>query len=276
MLPIRAPGSKGSNPTTLGRMTVRRTAAAALLAGLIGLVGGGTALAAISPLPSWTDADYQLGGARSLPSRVGIVVRDRHDPPAPGRYGVCYLNAFQTQPDESGFWRRHWTLVLKKDGHPVLDEAWGEWLLDTRTEHQRAVIAGLVGRWISGCAKSGFDAVEFDNLDSFSRSHGLLKAYQNKALARLLVIKAHQAGLAAGQKNWAEWDGRVVGYDFAIAEECGRWHECDSYVDHYGPRVVAVEYRDVDLAAACAGWADKIAIVRRDLNLSPTGVRRWC
>jgi len=247
-----------------------------MILALLGLLTGSPAVAEIRPLPAGTDADYQLGGARSLPSRVGIVVRDRHEVPALERYNVCYVNGFQTQPGESGFWRQHWTLVLKRDGRPVVDEAWGEWLLDTRTEHKRAVIADLVGRWVTGCARSGFDAVEFDNLDSFSRSHGLLTAAGNKALARLLVIKAHKADLAAGQKNWAEWNGRVVGYDFAIAEECGRWRECGSYVEHYGSRVLDVEYRDVDLDAACAGWADKIAIVRRDLDLSPTGVRRWC
>jgi len=253
----------------------RRTALGLLLIAL-GVLLGSPALGAVSPLPTGTDVDYQLGGARTVPARVGIVVRDRHDRPAPRRYNVCYVNGFQTQPDESSFWRRHWTLVLKKDGRPVVDEAWGEWLLDTRTQHRRALIGDLVGRWITGCAHAGFDAVEFDNLDSFSRSHGLLTAGMNKALARLLVSKAHQAGLAAGQKNWAEWNGRVVGYDFAIAEECGRWHECGSYVDHFGSRVLDVEYRDADLAAACERWAGRISIVRRDLNLSPTGVRRWC
>ncbi|RNL80005.1 hypothetical protein EFL95_13885 [Nocardioides marmorisolisilvae] len=249
---------------------------AALTVLLVALNAPPSSGAAITPLPTGTQADYQLGGARSVPTSVGIVVRDRRDRPAPRRYNVCYLNGFQTQPDESAFWKKHWGLVLKKDGRPVLDEAWGEWLLDTSTQAKRAAIAEIVGQWISGCARWGFDGVEFDNLDSFSRSHHLLTGADNKAMARALVVRAHRAGLAAGQKNWSEWDGRSVGYDFAIAEECGRWHECGSYVAHYGSRVIDVEYRDADLRTACAGWAGKIAIVRRDLDLSPTGVRRWC
>ncbi|MFL6174955.1 MAG: endo alpha-1,4 polygalactosaminidase [Marmoricola sp.] len=258
---------------TLRALLVLGAALTVLLVALTASPSSGTAVA---PLPTGTRADYQLGGARTVPTSVGIVVRDRHDRPAPRRYNVCYLNGFQTQPDESAFWHRHWSLVLKKDGKPVLDEAWGEWLLDTRTSSARASVASIVGRWINGCARAGFDAVELDNLDSFSRSHGLLTGAGNKALAKLLVARAHQAGLAAGQKNFSEWDGRSVGYDFAIAEECGRWHECGSYVDHFGSRVIDVEYRDADLRTACAGWAGRIAIVRRDLNLVPTGVRRWC
>jgi len=253
---------------------MRRTAPGVLLVALLALLAA-PASGAVTPLPTGTDADYQLGGARPVPDRVGIVVRDRHDRPAAGRYNVCYLNGFQTQPGESAFWRQHWTLVLKKDGRPVSDVAWGEWLLDTRTAHKRAVIAQLVGRWVTGCARSGFDAVEFDNLDSYSRSHGLLKSDMNKALARLLVLRAHQAGLAAGQKNWAEWDGRVVGYDFAIAEECGRWHECAGYVATYGDHVLDVEYRDTDFDWTCSHFPE-LSIVRRDVHVSPGGPAQWC
>ena len=57
------------------------------------------------PLPVGTDVDYQLGGVRPVPANVGIVVRDRKAPPIPGRYNVCYVNGFQTQADERGFWK---------------------------------------------------------------------------------------------------------------------------------------------------------------------------
>ena len=36
-------------------------------------------------------------------------------------------------------------------------------------------LAGIVGRWIAGCADDGFDAVELDNLDSFTRSRQLIE-----------------------------------------------------------------------------------------------------
>jgi hypothetical protein len=250
-----------------------------LLAVITALVLAGmpaSATAAVRPLPIGPDLDYQLGGAASVPANVGIVVRDRGDEPAAGRYNVCYVNAFQTQSDERRLWRSHWKLVLKRDGRPVVDSAWDEWLLDTRTRAKRTRIARIVGRWIDGCEAAGFDAVELDNLDSWSRSHRLIRPRDNKALARRLVVRAHRAGLAVAQKNWAEWDGRAVGFDFAIAEECGRWHECGAYVRHYGRRVLVVEYRAVDFDATCARWGSMLAVVLRDRELRPNGVHRWC
>ena len=226
--------------------------------------------------PLGTDVDYQLGGAAQAPAHVGIVVRDRSAHPQPGRYNVCYVNGFQTQPDEKSFWRRHWDLVLKDAGGPVVDEVWGEWLLDVRTPERRLALSRIIGRWVAGCAADGFDAVELDNLDSWSRSHGLIAPAQSKAFARLLVRRAHRVGLAAAQKNWAGWDGRTVGYDFAIAEECGRWHECGAYAQHYGRRVLAAEYRRSDFDRTCAGYGGRWAVVLRDLALTPGGVNRWC
>ncbi len=230
----------------------------------------------VTPPPAGGDVDYQLGGAVAPAARVDIVVRDRSARPAAGRYNVCYVNAFQTQPDEASFWRRHWSLVLKRGGAPVVDAAWGEWLLDLRTSTKRTAISRIVGAWIDGCARSGYDAVEFDNLDSWSRSHGLVTRTQAKALARALVRRAHARGLAAGQKNWAELDGTTLGFDFAVAEECGRYDECGDYVASYGRRVLVIEYRRADFDRACARWGARLGIVLRDRAVSPRGVRAWC
>ncbi len=242
----------------------------------LSLAAGPTAVPAPAPLPGGVDADYQLGGPSTPAPNVGVVVRDRRVAPAAGRYNVCYVNGFQTQPDERRFWRQRWALVLKRDGRPVVDEAWGEWLLDIRTPRKRERLARIVGRWIDGCARDGYDAVEFDNLDSFSRSHGLVKARHAKRFARLLVRRAHAAGLAAGQKNWAQLDGRRLGFDFAVSEECGRYGECGDYVAHYGVRVLVVEYRRRDFERACAAYGDRLGIVLRDRALRPGGRRAWC
>jgi len=222
-----------------------------------------------------TDVDYQLGGVWNAPEHVGIVVRDRKAEPLDDRYNVCYVNGFQTQPDEKRFWRDRWRLVLKKDGRPVVDSAWGEWLLDIRTADKRRALAAIVGRWTEQCADDGFDAVEYDNLDSFSRSHRLITRGNAKAFARLIARRAHDAGLPAGQKNWAEWDGSAV-FDFAVAEECGRWRECGSYRASYGKQVLAVEYRESDFAVTCNRYGDRWPVVLRNLNLTPGGVHEWC
>jgi hypothetical protein len=263
---------------------VRRTRVAAVpplvLAVLSCLLGGllvpAYSGASITLPPGDTDWDYQLGGARSVPDHVGIVERDRHAKPVPDTYNVCYVNGFQTQVEQKRFWRQHhWSLVLKDHGKPVVDSVWGEWLLDTRTSAKRHSLARIIGRWTVRCAKDGFDAVEFDNLDSWSRSHHLLSRGDNKKYAALLVKRAHAAGLAAAQKNWAEWDGTSVGFDFAVAEQCAQYHECGSYLEHY-LRVLAVEYHPTAFRRACAHWSTKLAIVRRDVDLTRDGVRRWC
>ena len=227
-------------------------------------------------LPSGTDVDYQLGGAADVPAHVGIVVRDRTDPPLAGKYDVCYVNGFQTQPDERAFWRRHPGLLLRDGGRPVVDEAWGEWLLDIGTPGKRRALARIVGRWTDGCADDGFEAVEYDNLDSFTRSHHLLTRADAVAFARLLVARAHRDGLAAGQKNLAGFDGTAIGYDFAVAEECGRYRECGSYTRAYGDQVLAIEYRPRDFRWTCRHYGDDLPVVLRDRDLTPKGVHEWC
>ncbi len=239
-------------------------------------LGLGMGLLAPAGPPPGTDLDYQLGGSSRPADRVGIVVRDRKAEPADGLWNVCYVNGFQTQPDELPFWRKRRALLLEHRGEFVVDEAWGERILDIRTADKRLRLARIVGRWARRCARDGFDAVEFDNLDSFMRSEGLVRRAHAKKYARLLTRAAHRAGLAAGQKNWAGFDGRRVGFDFAIAEECGRYDECDRYVTAYGSAVLVVEYRRKDFRKACASHGDRLPIVLRDRDLTPRGRRAWC
>lgn len=240
-------------------------------------VAGPSPSYAVEELPVGTGVDYQLGGNRSVPAGVGIVVRDREARPA-GRYDVCYVNGFQTQPNERGFWTGERRRLLLQDarGRLVEDEAWGEWLFDLRTPAKRAALARIVGRWTAGCARAGYEAVEYDNLDSFLRSDRLMGKRHALAFARLLTARAHRAGLAVGQKNLAGLDGTKVGFDFAVAEECGRYDECGAYARVYGRRVLAIEYRPQDFAKTCRAWGDRLAVVLRDLALSPRGRREYC
>lgn len=252
-------------------------AAPVLVVGMMaGAVAPASAGRAITLPPTGTRWDYQLGGARPVPADVGIVERDRLAKPLAGKYDICYVNGYQTQAEQKRFWHRHWSLVLKDNGRPVTDSVWGEWLLDTRTAAKRKALTRIIGGWTDRCAKDGFQAVEYDNLDSFSRSHHLITRSDNKKYAALLVKRAHADGLAAAQKNWAEWDGTAVGFDFAVAEQCGQYHECASYVASYGDHVLAVEYHDRAFRWTCGHFGDQISVVRRDVDLTTHGVRRWC
>src|SRR4051812_13878225 len=76
--------------------------------------------------PAGARADYQLGGAYAPPAGVRVVTRDRAARPVPGDYSICYVNAFQTQDDERGWWRAHHPSLLLRDarGHEVTDPGW--------------------------------------------------------------------------------------------------------------------------------------------------------
>lgn len=266
-------------------MTRRRAAFAPVRAAVaLALVASaGVALAACAsepaqpqPPPSAVPVDYQLGGAYPPDPRVGIVARDRSAVPADGVYSICYLNAFQTQPGERDEWPDD--LVLRQDGADVMDPDWpDEALLDTRSDDGRRAIAERVGEWIDGCAAAGYDAVEFDNLDTYTRSDDLLRADDNLALATLLVERAHRAGLAAGQKNAAEDAERLradAGFDFAVVEECAYYDECAAYTDVYGDAVVAIEYTDAidrPFDDLCADPAMPASLVLRDRDLTTPG-----
>lgn len=273
-------------------MLPRRLALIAVLATLVLPLPAATAAprSRVRLPPAAGVFDYQLGGAYPPAAAVRIVDRDRHDSPARGRYSICYVNAFQTQPEERRWWlRRHPGLLLRVRGRLVPDPGWpGEYLLDTGTAAKRAALARIVGGWIAGCARKGFQAVEPDNLDSWTRAgvHRALTGADNLAYARLLVRRAHALGLAVAQKNAVEVSSvghRSVGFDFAIAEECSVYGECAGYTRVYGRHVLEVEYTDTPLAAftrACARRGGRISIIRRDRDVVPRGAAgyyyRYC
>ena len=147
---------------------------AAALAGILPLTGCGTAATgddappsdnnpesapAASPAtaasgdvtlpPAGAGFDYQLGGAYPPPAGATIVVRDRTAPPAAGTYGICYLNAFQTQPGEASTWPSD-LLLTDASGQPIVDPGWpDETIVDSRQSDR---VAAVVTPWIQGCA----------------------------------------------------------------------------------------------------------------------------
>lgn len=247
-----------------------RCLAGALLLALIPLAAGA---GEITLPPVGATPDYQLGGAYAPPPGVGAVGRDRSDLPAPGIYSICYVNGFQTQPGEAGLWPAE--LLLQDGQGPIVDPDWpDELILDTSTPAKRAAIFTIVQPWIEGCAASGFQAIEFDNLDSWTRFPAWLAFADNLAMASLYVAEAHRLGLAAAQKNAVEKSASfrdVAGFDFAISEECAVWDECDGYVEAYGDHVIDIEYPD-DLPApfqeVCLQHPEIRSMVLRDMDLT--------
>ncbi|MFE4589517.1 endo alpha-1,4 polygalactosaminidase [Streptomyces laurentii] len=250
-------------------------AAAPLLAACGGAAGPRDTAASPSvssasvPPPAHAGLDYQLGGAYTPPKGVGVVVRDHTASPAPGAYNVCYVNAFQAQPGAEDEWDPD-LLLRDGGGEVVVDKDWDEAVLDIGTAGKRERVARRVNAWIDSCADKGFDAVEPDNYDTYTRvPDGLLSAADAQAFASLLAAHAHARGLAIGQKNTAELakDRARVGFDFAVVEECGQYEECGTYTRAFGDRVLVIEYTAQGMRRACDGWGDELAVVRRDLDL---------
>ncbi|QCR44746.1 hypothetical protein C1N91_15590 [Curtobacterium sp. SGAir0471] len=257
------------------------TTAVALVA-VLGSAGCAEATAPVGSsyrsLPTEGLPDYQLGGGYTPPAGVTIVERDSTDRPAAGTYSICYVNGFQTQPGTLDDWERRAPSALLRDdeGQPVTDPGWpDEVLLDTRTAAERAAITKELSRSIARCADRGFAAVEFDNLDSWTRSGKRLTRSGNLALAEALVRLGHEHGLAVGQKNTPQLGkaGREsTGFDFVVAEECVQYEECSAYTDAYGERVIDIEYTDTldrSWASVCRLRDRPAMTILRDRDLLP-------
>src|SRR5882757_7480844 len=182
--------------------------------------------------------DYQIGGAYPPATAARIIDRDRGDAPVRGRYNICYVNAFQTQPEENGWWvKHHRDLLLRRNGKYVEDPGWpGERILDTSTNAKRTAIAVIDRSWFHGCADQGFQAIE--------------------------------------QENTTELTGQKIGFDFAIAEECAVYAECGDYISAYGERVYEIEYTDNPTSyfrKACTDHGARISILLRDRDVVARG-----
>ena len=227
------------------------------------------------PPPANGRFDYQLGGGYAPADDVEVLSRDRTEAPDPDRYNICYVNGFQTQPDEAGLWLDdHPDLLLRDaDGSPLVDPEYpDEYILDTTSASSRGELAEIVGDWIDGCAADGFQAIEIDNLDTFSRFADELDEDAAVTYVRALADRAHAAGLAIGQKNSAELLERraETQLDFAVVEQCNEFDECEQFTDVYEAHVYVIEYDRRAFDAGCARHP-QLSILFSDVELSPPG-----
>ena len=230
--------------------------------------------AGFAVFPAGAIPDYQLGDPYDPPPGVSVVTRDSTQPVAPGVYSICYINGFQTQPGVT--WPND--LLIHKGNRLLVDPNWpDEHIIDISTSATRAAAASRQFASIDACAAAGYAAVEFDNLDSYTRSADQLSLDDAVAFATLLVQRAHKAGLAAGQKNTSELGKRGrdrIGFDFVVAEECDQFSECSSYTDVYGARVIDIEYTDAlrrPFAEVCSDAATPRSTILRDRELTSPG-----
>lgn len=285
-------------------------------------VTGTTAAATGITLPTANaQFDYQIGGIYTPVAAVGVVSRDRLVAPAAGKYNICYVNLMQTQPDESGqsptnppygttqWWKNnHFSALLPDESTTdptdvVIDVEWDEVVFDLRTPAKRAALFEIQKPWLDGCKADGYDAIEPDNLDTYTRSTDaagtqMMTFSHNAEYLKLIIPYAHSIGLAVAQKNVnSEFAGLAPltgmnfvtsvspaqGFDFAIAEECQAYKECDEYTAVYGNMLFEIEYTDNNpnqtrsgvtkkaYAWACQDRGATQSIILRDRNVTPSG-----
>lgn len=192
----------------------------------------------------------------------------------------------------------------------IVDANWDEVVFDLRTAAKRTALFDIQKPWLQKCANDGFKAVEPDNLDTYTRStdksgQQMMLFEHNAAFLKLVIPYVHSLGLAIAQKNvnteFVDWkaatgkDGRnfvdsvtpAQGFDFAIAEGCESFNECDEYTAVYGNLVYEIEYTDDNANRtvgattktvfqwACYSRGASISVILRDRGVSPAGTNTY-
>lgn len=170
------------------------------------------------------------------------VVSDLH---AAGSMVVCYISAGSWErwrPDAGRFPER---VLGRSNGWP------GERWLDVR---RLSVLRQIMERRLDMCARKGFDAVEFDNVDGYSNNTGIpITGADQLRYNVFLANAAHRRGLSALLKNDLGQIRALLPYfDAALNEQCHQYDECgrlDAFVQA-GKAVFGVEYK-LDAAGFC-------------------------
>ena len=92
--------------------------------------------------------------------------------------------------------------------------------------------------------------------------------------ARALATIAHARHLAVGQKNTPQLGAEraaMVGFDFAVSEECARYAECDAYRNVYGDHVLDIEYDRPSFDITCREVGLVASVVLRDRQVFRPG-----
>lgn len=180
---------------------------------------------------------------------------------------ICYISV--------GSWE-DWRPDADQFPVELLGKRYQGWLGERWLDIRRLdLLAPLLRDRLDQCQKSGFDAVEPDNMDIASNTSGFpISNADQLTFAQWLAQEAHVRGLAIGQKNAPEMTTDLVDiFDFAISEDCFAQGWCEDFAPYIdaGKAVFAAEYTDtdVDFIAACR-WSAKsdfsFILKNRDLD----------
>ncbi|MFM7147483.1 MAG: endo alpha-1,4 polygalactosaminidase [Actinomycetales bacterium] len=189
-------------------------------------------------LPRWATV-VEIDGADSSQERVRALQQS-------GRRVVCYLSAGSIESFRDDVSELPDVIV----GEPLANWPDERWLDVRRTD----VLVPWITKRVQGCARKGFDGVEFDNMDAYENQTGFAITQEDQLhYANLLATIAHAHGLAAGLKNAPKLASALAtNFDWAIVEQCVEYVFCESYRPflHLGKPVFIIEYRKQQ-AKAC-------------------------
>lgn len=220
--------------------------------------GGGPAVK-----PAVFDIDFQTDGfctGGTITQENTAAVAAIH---ANGAHAICYVDAGTAEsfrPDYQNYVNFNNQSGGALFGKPVGGFRNEFWLNINNDKGQRDFILAQVANRVDRCVADGFDAVEFDNVDSYQNRTGLsisadTQLLFNSALANL----AHSKGLTVALKNDLGQLADLKPYfDFAINEQCFQFKECNSPAPGLpdwtasGKAVFNVEYKSSALNCSLA------------------------
>lgn len=188
---------------------------------------------------------------------------------------ICYINA--------GSWE-DWRTDAAEFPKSVIGKAYQGWpgenWLDIR---QISMIGPIIAKRIAMCASKGFDAVEFDNVNSFENDTGFpLTDMDQLNYNKWLAYESHKNGLAIGLKNDSSQTKDLVNYfDFAITESCAAEGWCGDYqmfINQNKP-VFVIEYLDTINSAQFQNYCKQLAPQKYSLilkNRNLDGYAEYC
>lgn len=155
-----------------------------------------------------------------------------------GRRVVCYISAGTYEdwrPDTNAF-------PDSVVGNPLGDWPGEQWLDISKLK----ILGPIMENRIGLAAEKGCDAVDTDNVDSYTQDTGFsITPKEQIVYNKFLAKTAHGRDLAIGLKNDVDQiDELVDSFDFAVNEECFYYNECeklDPFIGN-GKAVFNIEY----------------------------------
>ena len=192
---------------------------------MLGAFAALLAAAVVTPPPVNAPFDYQIGGAYPPRRRSRRRPRPARRRPRPASYDVCYVNAFQTQPDEATWWKtNHDDLLLRRRRAPTWSTASGTRCCSTRRPRRSARrCARVVGGWIDGCRRSGLQrgrARQPRLATAGAQAADQAGQHRLRQAARRARARGGPGDRAEERPPTRRRTASASGFDFAIAEEC--------------------------------------------------------